>query len=142
MSLVISELEMINRFVDGCNGAADRAKQFIKCEEHEKPGLFVNFVDHLKNAAGSAHQLAHAQENPLFLNIRDVLEKVVAGSQDLITCGPKSNGAWLSIKNSLEGMAVRGRQMATSRAMSRQDVLAHLDVRQIKLDNELNGQSS
>lgn len=145
MSLVVSEHEMIERFVAGCNEAGDRAKQFLKCEENEKPRLFTEFAHGLKVAAGSAHQLAITQENPNFLNIRDVLEKVIAGSQDLVTCGPLSNGSWLSISKSLEGIALRGQRMARAKAMSRTDVLANLDVRQIKLNQELNatnGQSS
>lgn len=136
--LVVNEHEMIERFFDGCNKAADRAKQFTVCEEQEKPQLFIDFVAALKVAAGSAHQLAHAQENPIFLGIRDTLEKVIAGTNDLVTCGPKSKGSWVVIKQSLEGIANKGKKHATSRAMSRQDVLANLDLRKIKLNAELN----
>lgn len=138
MSLEISEYEMIERYVDGLNKAASRAREFVTAEEQRKPLLFVEFTDGLKAAAGSAHQLAHAQSNPNFLGIRDVLEKVIGGAQGLITCGPKSNGSWMVIKQSLEEMAVRGRKMATSKALTRQEVLDVLDVRQIELNKTLN----
>lgn len=138
MSLEISEYEMIERYVDGLNKAAARAREFVKAEEKQKPQLFVDFTNGIKAAAGSAHQLAHAQSNPNFLSIRDILEKVIGATHDLVTCGPKANGSWMRIKQSLEEMAVQGRKMATSKALTRQQVLDVLDVRQIELNKTLN----
>jgi len=120
---------MIERYVDGLKKAADRAKDFMTVEENKKPTLFVEFIDSLKIAAGSAHQLAHAQENPNFLDIRDTIEKVIEIGQHLPTFTNKQAGMWLSIKVSLEGLAEKGRRMATNRALTRQNVLKNLDIR-------------
>lgn len=48
-----------------------------------EPEMLARFVDGLKVAAGSAHQLAHAQENPNWLKIRDMLESIVENGQKL-----------------------------------------------------------
>lgn len=64
--------------------------------------MLVRFVDGLKVSAGSAHQLAHAQENPNWLKIRDLLENLIE----------------------------TGQKMATAKSMPRQDVLAELAVRE------------
>lgn len=45
--------------------------------------MLVRFVDGLKTAAGSAHQLAHAQENPNWLKVRDYLEALIEKGQKL-----------------------------------------------------------
>lgn len=64
--------------------------------------MLVRFVDGLKVAAGSAHQLAHAQSNPNWLKVRDMLE----------------------------GLIEHGQQMAMSKSMPRQDVLEQLNIRE------------
>ncbi len=73
-----------------------------------EPEMLVRFVDGLKVAAGSAHQLAHAQENPNWLKVRDLLESLIE----------------------------HGQKMALSRAMPRTEVIRELDYRQknIKTD--------
>lgn len=139
MSLYISESEMTSRFADGLAQASDRAKDFMSAKEVDKPKLFVEFIQGLKIAAGSAHQLAHTQENPHFLTLRDILEKIIELGQTLPTFKQTQNGMWLSIKKSLDEMAIKGKKMATSKAVLRSDVLEMLDLRQIKLDEELNG---
>lgn len=63
--------------------------------------MLVRFVDGLKTAAGSAHQLAHAQSNPNWLKIRDLLENLVES----------------------------GQKMALAKSMPRQAVLTELDER-------------
>lgn len=68
--------------------------------------MLVRFVDGLKTAAGSAHQLAHAQENPNWLKIRDLLENLVES----------------------------GQKMAVSKSMPRQEVIRELDIRQKNID--------
>jgi hypothetical protein len=138
MSLEITEYEMIERYVDGLNRSASKAKEIMTAKIELKPLLFVEFVSGVKVAAGCAHQLAHAQENPHFLSIRDLLEGVIIASQDVVVFDQKYNGLWMRIKNDLEHMAVQGRKMATSHALSRTDVLAALDVRQIELNKTLN----
>lgn len=138
MSLEITEYEMIERYVDGLNKSASKAKEIMTATLEQKPALFVDFVSGVKVAAGSAHQLAHAQENPHFLSIRDLLEGVIIASQDVVVFDQKYNGLWMKIKNDLEHMAVTGRKMANGKAMSRQAVLDNLDSRQIELNKTLN----
>lgn len=70
--------------------------------ELTEPEILLRFLDGLKQAAASAHQLAHAQQNPQWLQVRDMLE----------------------------GIRATGSVLATRRAMPRQDVLAALDRRQ------------
>lgn len=45
--------------------------------------MLLRFVDGLKVAAGSAHQLAHAQENPNWLKVRDMLENLIESGQKM-----------------------------------------------------------
>jgi uncharacterized membrane protein YfbV (UPF0208 family) len=75
-----------------------------------EPEMLVRFVDGLKVAAGSAHQLAHAQENP----------------------------NWLSIRDKLETLIEMGQKMAMAKSMPRQQVLAELDKRQKRHFSDLN----
>lgn len=75
-----------------------------------EPEMLVRFVDGLKVAAGSAHQLAHAQSNPKWLAIRDLLENIIEGGQVL----------------------------ATSKAMPRQQVLDELHARERIQADKLN----
>lgn len=138
MSLEISESEMIERFADGLKKSASKAKEFITAEEKDKPNLFVEFIQGLKVAAGSAHQLALYQENPNFLDIRDKIEKVIEVGQNPVTFTSKQAGLWFSIKNSLEALSMTGIKMAQSKAMKRVDVLSNLTFResQARLKNE------
>jgi hypothetical protein len=66
-----------------------------------EPEMLVRFVDGLKVAAGSAHQLAHAQENTNWLKVRDMLEALIES----------------------------GQKMAMSKSMPRAEVLRNLDIR-------------
>lgn len=67
-----------------------------------EPEMLVRFVDGLKIAAGSAHQLAHAQSNPNWLKVRDMLENLVES----------------------------GQKMAMAKSMPRQEVLEQLKLRE------------
>lgn len=116
---------MLNRYTDGLEKAASRAKEMITSELSEKPRIFTEFLNSIKVAAGSAHQLAHSQvdHSTRWLSLRDLLEKVIDVSQDLPTFGgPKSNGLWMSIKKSLENMAFSGKKLFTSKALSKADL--------------------
>lgn len=137
MTLEISEQEMISRYVDSLKRAASRAVEFIRAEESAKPALFVDFLHQIKVAAGSAHQLGITQENTHFLVLRDKLEMIIEVGQTLPTFGPKQNGLWMSIKNSLEQMAQTGFRLATSKGMKRTEVLANLNLRQLELSNKI-----
>ncbi len=66
-----------------------------------EPEMLVRFVDGLKIAAGSAHQMAHAQSNPNWLKVRDYLENLIEA----------------------------GQKMAIAKSVPRQEVLAQLDDR-------------
>lgn len=48
-----------------------------------EPECLVEFVDGLKKSAGSAHALAHAQQNSHWLKIRDLLENLIVSGQEL-----------------------------------------------------------
>lgn len=74
-----------------------------------EPEMLIRFIDGLKIAAGSAHQLAHAQENP----------------------------NWLKIRDALETMIEQGQKLATSKSMPRSQVLDELLIREIKAKNQL-----
>lgn len=126
----VQEQEMIVRFADGLSRAASVAKQFMTAKEVEKPTLFVEFINGLKVAAGSAHQLAIYQENPNFLSIRDKIEAVIEVGQTTPVFTHGQAGMWFSIKNSLVQMSEVGCKMATSKAMSRVDVLSNLTFRE------------
>lgn len=136
MTLYVQESEMIERFDDSLSKASARAKEFMKTEEVDKPALFIDFIDGLKVAAGSAHQLAMAQENPNFLTIRDTLEQIIEVGQQLPTFTGQQAGLWFQIALSLDGIKETGVKQARAKAMTRQNVLAQLDLRQknVKLD--------
>lgn len=70
--------------------------------ETTEPEMLLSLINGLRQAAGSAHQLAHSQQNP----------------------------SWLSVRNLLEACREKCIVMASAKPMSRQDVLTALDVRQ------------
>ena len=76
-----------------------------------EPETLNYFVDGLKKAAGAAHALAHAQENPNWLKVRDMLESLIE----------------------------RGQRLAISKSMPRQEVLKQLDIRQTRVPKDQNG---
>ncbi len=136
MTILVSETEMVQRYVDGLNRASSRASEFVtEVSPQKKAELFVDFIDNIKVAAGSSHQLAHQQMNPKWLDVRDILEGVISVSQSITVFSGADNALWNSIKNSLDMMVIQGKKMATSKAMTRQDVLTNLDHR-LKVLNE------
>lgn len=121
---------MIERYVDGLNRSSSRAQEFISEQSPQKKAeLFVDFIDGIKVAAGSAHQLAHEQMNPKWLDARDLLEGVISVSQSITVFSGTDARLWNSIKQSLDMMVVQGKKIAFSKSMSRVDVLANLDQR-------------
>lgn len=134
--LEISETEMLNRYIDSLKKASSRAVEFNKTEMKKRPALLVDFVDGLKIAAGSAHQLAHAQMNPKWLDTRDILEGIITVSQTLPIHSEADNFLWTRISSSLDQMVVTGRKLATSKAMNRLDVLRNLDHRAQSLNKD------
>lgn len=128
---------MIERFTDSLKKAASRAEEFTRSAEENKPKLFVDFIDGLKVAAGSAHQLAHAQMNPLWLNVRDRLEKVIEVGQTLPTFSGEQNNLWIGIKNSLLMLVESGNKMYLRKALPYQQVDKLLDIRKAALNVSL-----
>lgn len=56
--------------------------------EPTEPQMLSRFIDGLKQAAGSAHQLAHAQRNPGWLRVRDLLDGVINQGIAMATAKP------------------------------------------------------
>lgn len=121
---------MIERFDDSLRKASARAVEFNRTPLEKRPALFVDFIDGLKVAAGSAHQLAHTQENPHFLKIRDTIESVIEVGQVMPTMSDEHSGLWLRISNSLEGIRFAGMKQARGSVLSRQQVLTELALRE------------
>lgn len=124
---------MIERLIDSLKKAASRAVEFTKAREQDKPELFVDFIDGLKVAAGSAHQLAHSQENPRWLDVRDYLEGTIEVGQHL----PVEYGSeviWDKISEMLLNLSVKTQQMTVARAMPRYEVLLELNKRKNRLN--------
>ena len=126
---------MIERFEDSLKKSAARAKEFMTTPLEKRPALFVDFIEGLKTAAGSAHQLAHAQENPRFLTVRDTLEAIIEVGQQLPTFNEKQAGLWFQIKVSLDDIREAGVKQARAKAMTRQDVLSELILREVTKPN-------
>lgn len=121
---------MIGRYSDSLSRASSIAKQFMTCQEVEKPQLFTDFLHELRVAAGSAHQIAIYRENTHLLEIRDQLEKIIEVGQTLPTFTGNQRGLWFGIKQSLDGLSDKGRKIADGVSMSRQAVLANLKWRE------------
>lgn len=120
---------MIARYTESLKMAASRAKEITEAKEEGKAKLFVDFISGIKVAAGSSHQLAHAQENPYWLNIRDKLEAIIELGQNLPAFKESENHLWVTIRTALLGMAETGNQLFLKKAMARKEVLEHLDQR-------------
>lgn len=76
-----------------------------------EPETLNYFVDGLKKAAGAAHALAHAQENPNWLKVRDMLESLIE----------------------------KGQRLALAKSMPRNEVIRQLDIRQANAPKDSNG---
>lgn len=139
MNLYVNESEMLERYGENLKKAASIAGNFTKTKEVDRPKLFVEFINSLKIAAGSAHQLGVTRLEPLWLNLRDVLEKIVELGQQLPNLGDSVNRHWVGIQKNLEILAYRGRVLGESRMRPRQDVLQDVDRRMKNLPDTNNG---
>lgn len=126
----MTEKEALSRYVDGLQKASSRAEEFLRAKNEDKPQLFVDFIDGIKVAAGSAHQLAHSQQNPKWLDTRDLLEGIIAVGMSLPVFSENDGQLWNGIKKSLDMMVITGKKLGSMKAMTRIDVLTHLDVRE------------
>lgn len=135
MTIYITEKEMIERYVDGLKQSSSRAKEFTTAELQKRPQILAEFLNGVKVSAGSSHQLAHAQENPNWLQVRDLLEKILEIGQNLPLASDTSAAfkTWFSISETLENMVVIGKKMAAQAALTRPEVLDILDKRKKQL---------
>lgn len=101
----------------------------MTAKNSDKPQLFVDFIDGIKTAAGASHAMAHTQENPKWLDTRDILEGIIVVGMSLPVFSENDSNLWNTIRTSLENMIVSGKRLATMKSMKRVDVLTHLDVR-------------
>lgn len=129
---------MIERYVGGLKQSASAVTELQKSELVDRPAIVVKFIDGIKVAAGSAHQLCHAQENPHFLDIRDRLEAIIDQTEILVTSASPDNPLWTKIKEHLLGIADKGKRMATSKGITRAEVLTNLDIREKAARIEVN----
>lgn len=132
---------MLDRYTDGLKKSASAANQITRSLLESRPKIFVEFVSGMKVAAGSAHQLAHAQQNVKWLSIRDLLEGVIEKSQDIVTFNSEANPFWFSIEKSLQSLCERGIKMATSKAVTRADLLVDVAAREAILKKKLNDET-
>lgn len=132
MPIEVSEKEMLYRFGDGLKQAAARAGEFYRSPNERRPQLFIDFIQGIKVAAGSAHQLYFAQENPKWLELRDKLEQVIEIGRSFPPSTDNRNLVWLKIKSLLEALETSGSKLGTSKAMTRTDVLANLVGRELR----------
>lgn len=130
MPIYVTEPEMLLRYCDGLKKAASRAGEFYRSPGENRPSLFVDFLQGIKEAAGSAHQLFHAQENTHWLEIRDRLEKIIEIGQQFPPSHESQNTLWIKVKTLLEDLEITGRKLATSKSMPRNEVLMNLALRE------------
>lgn len=119
----------MERLIDGLKKSASRAGEFPKAEEKNKPQIFLDFIESIKIAAGSAHQLAHARENPKWLDMRDILENIITMGYTLPQRPDNEDQLWIKVQGFLTDIAEQARTLATMAAMHRNDVIANLDHR-------------
>ena len=122
---------MLNRYVDGLKKAKSKALEMIKSPLEQQPRIFIDFIEGLKVAAGSAHQLCFAQldHSTSWLSLRDRLEKIIELSKQLPSFTQNNNGLWFNISQTLEALIALGQKLATQKAFSRNDILFDVDQR-------------
>lgn len=133
---------MLSRYIDGLKKSASAANEITRSVHEAKPKVFVNFVEGLKVSAGSAHQLAHAQQNVQWLGIRDLLEAIIDKSQTIVVFNSSANHLWLSIETSLRNLMEKGKKMATSKAVTRVELLADVALREASVKKQLDEEVS
>lgn len=130
MPIYVSETEMLERFVDSLKKSANRASEFITSEETSKPELFVDFIEGLKIAAGSSHQLGATRMDPRWLTIRDLIENVLDLGKTMPPTKGDDSQMWNDIKTLLTKLAENGQKLYNLRSMARVDVLSAMTARE------------
>lgn len=125
---------MIERFVDATRQAADRVQDVCRAlmlNAPVMPRTLLALRRSLGIASASAQQLGHAQSNPAFFGLRDQLDETTKHiTAAVMSRSPRSGVALSMLGQVMDRLWREGQRIATSRAVSRQDVLAALDVRQ------------
>lgn len=131
-----SETQILSRLVDATRQSADCVQQMCRSLAMFMPvdaKTLIKFRASLKQAAGCAHQLTHAQQNPAFLAIRDQLNELEKAQALGFSRDPQVGMAWSMIGTALDKLWRTAEKMATSKPVARQDVLAMLDRRQAEV---------
>lgn len=121
---------MLERYSDGLKQAASRAGEFYRSPAETRPQLFIDFLQGIKVAAGSSHQLAHYQENSKWLDIRDKLEQIIEIGKSFPPSQGRNN-IWLKVKTLLEMMEQTGRKIGSSKSMNRTELLMNMNDREM-----------
>lgn len=132
---------MLGRYNESLRVAADRARQFTTEKESSKPQLFIDFVEGLKVAAGSAHQLSMARMDTRWLDIRDCLEKILDLGKSMPPTKGDDSQMWIRIETTLLQMADNGIKLSNMKSQSRVETLVNLNNREIKAraESQTNG---
>lgn len=64
-----------------------------------EPQMLSRFLDGIRQASGSAHQLAHARRDPRWLKVRDMLEAIRNSGSQLAVRSALSETATLEALN-------------------------------------------
>lgn len=129
------EYEAIERFHESLKQASDCLHRM--CQPWIYPGEAKKFATAMSDAAGSAYQLAIMQQNPAFYGIRDQIETMMKSIADMAVSlqfkeirPQQTKDAFRGVSKVLALLAVKGKQIATSKPLSRTEVLDTLDKNQ------------
>lgn len=129
-----SETQILSRLVDATRQAADCADQMCRSMAMfmpSEPRTLMKFRASLRQASGCAHQLAHAQQNPAFLALRDQLDQTTKLATGMgMSRDPKAGLAMAMVGTVLDKLWRTAEKTATSKSVPRAEVLAMLDRRQ------------
>lgn len=132
----LDEHEVIERLRDSCGFAADavaRMCRSVAMNAAPSPGDVLTLQRECRSASGSAGQLAHLQQNPSFLTIRDALEGIASMILRVAPGAGAKRGLFLSqLGRALEKLRAESVRMATAKPKSREDVLAEINLRRVK----------
>lgn len=143
-----TEREAINRFIEGTRAAADYMLMLQNIDKF--PRASKQFMTAIRDASGSAHQLAHMQQNPVFFDIRDQLESIMKKTAQLAFANhigkkpPAVNGqsVFVRLSDMLKALSILGKKISSSRAMKRTDVLFAIDQREKIVKADINANAS
>ncbi len=131
----LTETQTVARLVDNAKNAADCAAQMclaLRFNVPVSPKLLIRFRSALRQSSGCAHHLAHMQQNPQFLALRDAMDQTSSLATKISMGNGAMAGAVLAhIGTVLDRLWQQAERMATAKPVARADVLAMLDVRKM-----------